>query len=174
MSGVAALRRRCEPVSRKEGGRVARQLWAALDTRAWRHGLGLAAIQLGCAKQVCVIRAGNARLSLMNPRVVAHSAVKVSFEEGCLSFPGKTVDAFRWPWVEVDTLNHGTLTFGSRRGEWSAATLLQAVVVQHEIAHCHGLLFSDFAREDYPEPTEWEAWAEGLRNEHPHSHVHQM
>lgn len=154
------LRKPCEPVKfRREGGIVARRLWAELaryNKRAknWPGAVlatGLSAPQVGIFKQVCVIDIGTPLL-LVNPTIVAHSEVKLPWEERCPSFPGRTFQTFRWPWVEVatDTTREIVRVGPSCPEEWSRESIARAVCAQHEMAHLFGALPMDFAREDCP------------------------
>ncbi len=164
----------CEEVkSRDEGGAIARKLFVELDKnnkkavskKGTAFGLGLSAPQIGLQKKVFVVKHKLCTAAFINPRIVAHSQTKVPFSEGCLSFPGKLVDTFRWPWVVVESLA-GQKTFGPLTPvEWQQSSfLLISVVVQHEIAHLYGLLHFDFEDEDFPEFSEWATWSEKLRN----------
>jgi peptide deformylase len=176
----AVLRLPCEPVRDiREGGEIARKLSRVLEAhnkkavkgyrKAYRRnvgvpslqqGIGLSAPQIGIRKKVCVIRPeGSLPWVLMNPTIVDASPERISFTEGCLSFPGVAVETFRHTWVEVDTLNHGRLTFGPKTPEeFDGNSLLLAIAVQHEVSHLFGLLFFDFASKDSPSP-----WKESVK-----------
>src|SRR5438034_10076890 len=66
-------------------------------------GVGLAAPQLGISQRLFVYRVGRDApvLALVNPEVVWTSDDEESFEEGCLSIPGVTVDVDRPVHVRV-------------------------------------------------------------------------
>ncbi len=166
----------CSPVlSRTEGGEIARKLVAELarhNRRARRPlsadklklleagqiarpqaGVGLAANQIGIRKNVCVLLFNGTPLVLMNPVISWHADWKVPFNEGCLSFPGRYVDTYRWPKVVIETLNLGPLTFGCDYHESHDLNMVmvpgreifKAIIAQHEIAHLRGLTMYDFA-----------------------------
>ena len=162
----AQLRQVCTPVRDvREGGVIARKLTAALERinkknlKAYRknngkhqltRGIGLSAPQIGIAKHVAIVRVGAVPLILMNPVVVDASTNKISFTEGCLSFPGVEVETWRHIWVKVKCLNHpDILTLGPTTPvEWDDGTLLlKSVAAQHEIGHLFGLLMEDFTRQ---------------------------
>jgi peptide deformylase len=127
-----------------------------LDSMRHAHGVGLAAQQIGVAMQVAVIDvtgvkerpsqmwiAGQAvdpeehmPLILINP-VLKPIKKKILSHEGCLSFPGLTLDIARAQRVGVKTrtLEGGTLEF--------EASGLLARAVLHETDHLHGKLFID-------------------------------
>ncbi|MDX9913119.1 MAG: peptide deformylase [Candidatus Moranbacteria bacterium] len=99
------------------------------------NGMGLAAPQIGESIRLCVIDyMGNAYI-LINPKITAHSKIKIDAEEGCLSFPGKFIPVNRFETVQVRYLNE--------KGEKSKikATGLLARALQHEIDHLDGILF---------------------------------
>jgi peptide deformylase len=107
-------------------------------------GLGLAAPQLGVSQRVLVYRVGpDAPLVvLVNPEFEWHSDEKETFEEGCLSIPGITVDVDRAVHVRVHALDEE----GEKRSV--EASGLEARVIQHEIDHLDGVLILDRTSRD--------------------------
>ena len=127
-----------------------------LATMRHAHGVGLAAQQIGEAVQVAVIDVtgikertskmwvegkpvdpeGYMPLVLINP-VVKPTKTKVTATEGCLSFPGLTLEISRGHRVAVKTrtLHGGTF-------EFDASGLLGRAVM-HETDHLHGRLYID-------------------------------
>jgi peptide deformylase len=170
VTDLAALRQKCEPARTvAEGLEVARRLTAALTRFNKRAGkaaargqslpkaIGLAAPQIGVNKRVAVVCIAG-KLTLVNPRIVRCSPVRVPFKESCLSLPGVQADTFRHVWVEVACDNwDGSKLFGPLVPEqWNDPRfLLTSVCVQHECAHLAGLLCTDFGAEDGPPATEW-------------------
>lgn len=182
-----ALRVECLKVKdKKEGGEIARRLWAELtknNKRAKRplsatqmkrggtgdrplpqFGLGLAAVQIGVARKVCVLNVASP-LVLVNPAIVAHSDQLIPFREGCLSLPGKQVETWRYAWVVVEADNHDEpLVFGPRHAnQWTGMSVVESVVAQHEVAHTYSLLMDDFVAKPYPSPSDWEAFGRERR-----------
>ena len=161
------LRTPCEPVKyRSEGGVIARKLFDALarhnkrarkplsvvEDKLGRNrqlGAGLAAPQIGTHKSVCIFSVNGLVTVLMNPVIVEHSTVRIPFKEGCLSFPGKQVETWRYIWVKVDTLNHGLITRGpTDPSAMNSHELFRSVVAQHEIDHLLGVLMFDRTKEE--------------------------
>lgn len=106
-------------------------------------GCGLAAPQIGVMKQIVVIdvdytdRKRNPYV-LINPKIVAADGEKRSYSEGCLSFPGISVDVERPSHVIVHAYNlDGDLM------QYEATGDLLAVCLQHEIDHLHGITMVD-------------------------------
>jgi peptide deformylase len=104
-------------------------------------GIGLAATQVGVAKQVLVAdiaprRPESELIVLINPEIVAAEG-EVIFEEGCLSVPDYQAEVKRHEKITVRGLN-----LKGEEVEIEADGLL-AVVLQHEIDHLHGKLFID-------------------------------
>ncbi len=168
------LRTPSEPVRNlKEGGEIARKLHYALNrinVRAHHQqkrynsskegtvakplfAVGLSAPQIGIQKQVCLVAISSFRMVLINPRVVAHADYKIPWREGCLSFPGKEVDTWRWPWIEVETLDFSRRVIGLK-DQIGTDLVFKSVVAQHEICHLQGLLYTDFQTQDYPDWSE--------------------
>ena len=151
------------PALRKKGERIAhitpeiKKLIADMfETMEEFHGVGLAAQQVGVAKQLTVIdvRAITDRpstleldgqpadpaeimpLVLINP-VVTPVGEAVTGGEGCLSFPEIFADIARPGVVDVKALDAKGKPIAFRCGG------LLARAVQHETDHLHGILFID-------------------------------
>jgi len=151
------------PVLRKKGERIEhitpeiQQLIADMfETMEENHGVGLAAQQVGVAKQVTVIdiRAVTDRPSTLEldghpadpdaimPLVLINPEVTPAGEpakggEGCLSFPEIFADISRPGVVDVNALDAQGKPLAFRCGG------LLARAVQHEKDHLHGVLFID-------------------------------
>ena len=152
-----------DPVLRKKGAKIdaitpdikklIADMFATIEAR---HGVGLAAQQVGVAKQLTVIdvRAVTDRpstleldgqpadvavimpLVLINP-VVTPAGEPVTGGEGCLSFPEIFADIARPGTVDVQALDAHGKPIAFRCGG------LLARAVQHETDHLNGLLFID-------------------------------
>lgn len=127
-----------------------------LETMRAAHGVGLAAQQIGEAVQVAVIDITGVKerqskmwidgkpvipeeympLVLINP-VLKATKTKIVSHEGCLSFPGLTLDIPRSQRVSVKTRTLEGNTF-----EFDAGGLLGRAVL-HEVDHLHGRLYID-------------------------------
>ena len=104
-------------------------------------GLGLAANQIGVAKQVFVYDVGEGPHAVLNPRIVKKRG-KQEGVEGCLSVPGLQGEVRRANFVIVE----GQDVNGDKvRVEAEGIT---ARVFQHEIDHLNGTLFVDRADPD--------------------------
>jgi peptide deformylase len=126
------------------------------DTMRAARGVGLAAQQIGEALQIAVIDITGIKerpskmwikgvpvdpedympLILINP-VLKPTKTKIVSHEGCLSFPGLTLDIPRAQRVAVKT---GTMDGGTF--EFDAGGLLGRAVL-HEVDHLHGKLYID-------------------------------
>jgi peptide deformylase len=151
------------PVLRKKGERIEKitpeikQLIADMfETMQASHGVGLAAQQVGVARQLTVIDvrevtdrpstleldgqpadvAGFMPLVLINPEVTPVTE-PVAGPEGCLSFPEIFADISRPGAVDVRALDAKGKPIAFRCGG------LLARAVQHETDHLNGLLFID-------------------------------
>jgi peptide deformylase len=151
------------PVLRQKGAKIEsvtpeiKQLIADMfETMNENHGVGLAAQQVGVAKQLTVIDVREVKdrpswaevggratdvndlmpLVLINPEVTsAGEAVKGS--EGCLSFPEIYAEISRPEAVDVIALDSDGNAISFRCGG------LLARAVQHETDHLNGILFID-------------------------------
>jgi peptide deformylase len=102
------------------------------------HGIGLAGPQIGIQERIIVISPDHRPQVIINPEILESSGTQIG-EEGCLSIPGLYGDVERAENVVVKGLN--------RKGDTVTYTLdgLAARVIQHEIDHLDGILFSDKA-----------------------------
>lgn len=108
-----------------------------LDTMYAEGGIGLAAPQVGVLKRVVVLRVPpDPEMILINPQIESRSG-SIQAPEGCLSFPGQTVEVERSASIEVSALASNGETIRVR------ARGLLAVCLQHEIDHLDGVLFLD-------------------------------
>jgi len=101
------------------------------------NGVGLAAPQLGIFHRVIVIAPMDMKPTpLVNPKIIRGEGEQVGVE-GCLSIPGLYGDVKRYEFVEVDAQDRKgrRLTFEMEG--------MMARVVQHEIDHLDGVLFTD-------------------------------
>ena len=132
------LRRRSRrvPAVDQEVRRLVADLVASMRRAA---GIGLAAPQIGVSRRVIVADIGTGPVALVNPRVRRRRGRQVGVE-GCLSIPGVYGDVERARYIEVDGRSQR-----GRRIVVKGADLM-ARVLQHEIDHLNGVLFTDPAR----------------------------
>lgn len=101
------------------------------------NGVGLAAPQLGILQRVVVVAPMDMKpTALVNPKIVKAEGEQIGVE-GCLSIPGLYGDVTRFQYVEVEAED--------RKGRHLTYELegMYARVVQHEIDHLDGVLFTD-------------------------------
>jgi len=151
------------PVLRQKGeriGKVTPEIKTLIDdmfeTMRERHGVGLAAQQIGKALQLTVIDVRDAKdrpstveldgkpadVDAMMPMVLINPEIKpygetIKGPEGCLSFPEIFGEIPRPEFVEVKALDAEFKPI-----EFCAGGLL-ARAVQHEVDHLNGILFID-------------------------------
>lgn len=120
-----------------------------LATLAVADGVGLAAPQVGQSQRLVVIDLGEELPDgkrnygikrpeiLFNPEILSYGAATATRQEGCLSLPGL--------WAEVERATEVTVRYQDQDGatHQATATGLRAVVLQHEIDHLNGVLFTD-------------------------------
>ena len=111
-----------------------------LDVMYEADGCGLAGPQVGEMRQIVVIDvdySGHSKRNpyvLINPKVIKADGDPRDFQEGCLSFPGISVNVTRPSHVIVQARNlDGDLM------QYEAEGNLMAVCLQHEIDHLHGI-----------------------------------
>ena len=112
-----------------------------LETMYAASGVGLAAIQVGYQKRICVIDASANKdkpIFLVNPRIIQQSDLTLTGEEGCLSVPGKFNNVPRQTRIKIEYICY--------HGKKLCKTFydLTAIVIQHEIDHMNGKLCIDY------------------------------
>jgi len=110
-----------------------------IETMYAENGVGLAANQVGVAKQIFVASADQIRgqeLVFFNPRIVRSEGVIKEFE-GCLSVPEfyEPVKRAKRVWMKA-------MTLAGKEVEVKGEGLLSRIF-QHEIDHLNGILFID-------------------------------
>ena len=134
--GDPRLRLKGEPVD--SFGKYLHELLDDL-TDSMRHapGVGLAAPQLGEAKQACVIEVESRLYELINPRIVRTVGDDRDLE-GCLSIPGYVAYVTRHErvWVVAQD-RHG------KKYKVAGSGLLGRAL-QHELDHLDGKLYIDY------------------------------
>ena len=99
-------------------------------------GIGLAAPQIGVAKNIIVLDVGQGLISLINPEIVI-SEGSVVREEGCLCLPEISVNVERKENLQIRGIDKkgNPVTFDAEG--------LLSRALQHEIDHLHGTLIID-------------------------------
>lgn len=110
-----------------------------IETLYAKRGAGLAANQVGAAKQIIVVddsREGGNLKVLINPRITKKKGGLIS-SEGCLSLPGIEIEVKRPVKIEVE--------YKDRHGNHKKikAEQLLARIICHEVDHLHGKTLLD-------------------------------
>ncbi len=135
-----ALRVQCSDVLPDEVGPLLDQLERELKHSAsiGRPGIGLAAAQIGIAKNMAIVRVDETRrVNLVNCRIVEGYDKDIFEQEGCLSFPGRFEKTMRFQEIHIENNLVAPNQF--------ICTGLLAVVCQHELDHLVGKLLTDVA-----------------------------
>lgn len=135
-----ALRVKCQDVLPEEVAELIFLLESELAyaNKLGKGGIGLAAPQIGIAKNIAIIRLGKNQgldIDLINCKLDKGYNPILFRDEGCLSFPGRVEDTIRFQEVHViNNLNYPHSFI---------ATGLIAAVCQHELDHLSSTLFMD-------------------------------
>ena len=111
------------------------------ETMYEASGVGLAATQVAIKKRILVTDTTRDRsnpICMVNPEIVEKSG-SLTWQEGCLSFPGVYAKVKRYEKIKVN--------FYTETGEQKSISVendhLFAVCIQHEIDHLNGVTFFD-------------------------------
>jgi peptide deformylase len=139
-----ALRLECTDVLPEEVDALREKLEWELERSAelGRTGIGLAAPQIGIAKNMAIVRLPtgdgvNLNVDLVNCRIAEAYDQGNFVGEGCLSFPGLLVKTRRYNEIKV--------VDNAVEPKEFEATGLFAVCIQHELDHLKGILLPDLA-----------------------------
>lgn len=99
-------------------------------------GFGLAGNQVGLDASLVVVEIKNNLFKLVNPQIVSQEG-RVSFPEGCLSFPGLELEIKRADKILILALDEN-----GKKIEIEAEGVV-SVIFQHEIDHVKGKVFID-------------------------------
>lgn len=128
-----ALRHKCKEVERPdEAQEIIHLLYDEL--RGSSSGVGLSAPQMGIDKKVFVILVDGQMFSFVNPEIL-HLKRPYVATEGCLSFPGVTVQTVRYNYVYFRDSGYP--------GQVKLLEGFSAHVFQHEYDHLEGILMFD-------------------------------
>ncbi|OGC70414.1 peptide deformylase [candidate division WWE3 bacterium RIFOXYC1_FULL_39_7] len=143
------LTQKTTPVEKLDGEIIvlAQNLVDTLDSASEPEGAGIAANQIGSDKRVCVVRQffedphrpdryTYEDLILINPKIVSFSKDTDTDWEGCLSIPNVYGKVERYLKIKVKstTLSGNEISFSAHD--------FFARVIQHEIDHLDGILFT--------------------------------
>ncbi len=110
-----------------------------LETMLDANGVGLAANQVGVSKRVLVALSGEESvLEIINPCLLKAEGEEIGVE-GCLSVPGQCGEVSRAENITLKALNREGYEICLK------AEGLLARILQHEIDHLDGVLFTDKA-----------------------------
>lgn len=100
-------------------------------------GLGLSANQVGLNHRVCCINMGDEIWTMFNPVIIESSGETSEFSEGCLSYPGL--------YLKLKRPSHIKVKFQAIGGQEVEREFdgLTAVVIQHELDHLDGIVYTD-------------------------------
>jgi peptide deformylase len=150
------LRRKARPVTKFDGN-LQTLIDNMIDTMHAAPGVGLAAPQVGVSERVIVVEYGDEEdetvpkklYALVNPEFKAIPQETEVGVEGCLSVPGLLGEVERSLAVTVKGLNRRGQPMRIKAKGWLAR------IIQHEIDHLNGVVFTDRATKIWkPAPEE--------------------
>ena len=147
--GAEVLRKKAAEVNLADKEAIASLVQDLKDTLVTADGCGLAAPQIGVSQRVVIVDGDvvadtydylkDFRRTLINPEILEESEEQATYSEGCLSIPGVYCDIVRSKTIKVryynENLEEVTEVFDN----------FAARMVQHELSHLDGDLFTDHA-----------------------------
>lgn len=138
ITDIEKLKIKCEDVLPEEISDLRSKLQEELilSEKRGHPGLGLAAPQIGIYKRMAIIRIpGMEDIDLVNIKSIKGYDEFLFKGEGCLSFPGKSLNCRRYNEIYISDNMVYPYKF--------IATGLLAVAIQHEQDHLDGILFTE-------------------------------
>ncbi len=127
------LSEKCQDVTFEQGIKISRQMIQSLNATA--GGVGLAAPQIGYAKNIIVIRPNhqiNKCIVMINPLIKNSSSQNNVALQSCLSYPGFSKLVSRSNSVIIQYINQSNQTVINSYQQW------QSRIIQHQIDHLNG------------------------------------
>jgi peptide deformylase len=129
-----------------------------VETMREAPGVGLAATQVDAPLKLIVVEFGDEEdetvqpklYVMVNPDISRYSKETIIGTEGCLSVPNLVGDVERYESITVKFLNRHGKPSKLKAKNWLAR------IIQHEIDHLHGILFTDLATQVWEPMTEEE------------------
>ena len=147
--GAEVLRKTAEPANLSDKEGLAALVQDLKDTLVRADGCGLAAPQIGVSLRVVIVDGDvvadtydylkGFRRTLINPEVLEESDEQVTYSEGCLSIPGIYCDVVRPKKIKVRYYNEDRQEVTEEFDNFAAR------MIQHELSHLDGDLFTDHA-----------------------------
>ena len=107
-----------------------------------KEGIGISAVQVGVLKRICIVGDSDGSFTVMfNPTILVEYGSQKCIE-GCLSFPGLTVEVERPTRVNVEYQD----ILGQRQVLKSRDRLLSQCIV-HELLHLEGIVLPDMGKD---------------------------
>ncbi len=149
LEGDPVLRQKATKINRVDDSvrRLASDMWETLEAA---EGVGLAAPQVGVSRRLIVVHlpedyieegSPEVALRLVNPEIVKARG-EITAMEGCLSIPGWQGDVPRADQITVKATDLNNRDVRLKLEGWAAR------VVQHEIDHLDGILYTDRMRDE--------------------------
>jgi len=145
--GSEILRKKAAPADLEKKKELTALIQDLKDTLARADGCGLAAPQIGVSQRVVIVDGDvvadtydylkGFRRVIINPEILEESEEKTTYSEGCLSIPNLYCDVVRPARI---TLRYYDETF---REVTETLDKFAARMVQHELSHLDGNLFTD-------------------------------
>ncbi len=110
------------------------------QTMLEKDGIGLAGNQVDVLKRIIIVNTKDGPLALINPKISRKSFKKEDCEEGCLSLPDIYGVVRRHQKITVSAYTQDSTRVKIK------TTGMFARVIQHEVDHLNGILFTDRAK----------------------------
>ena len=147
--GAEVLRKTAAPADLNDKAGIAALVQDLKDTLVVADGCGLAAPQIGVSLRVVIVDGDvvsdtyeylkGFRRTLINPEILEESEEQTTYSEGCLSIPGVYCDIVRPTSIKVRYYNENLEVVTEVFDNFAAR------MVQHELSHLDGDLFTDHA-----------------------------
>ena len=145
--GMPALRKVAQDIDSSYEG-LDQLIEDMFETMYQADGAGLAAPQIGLSDRIIVIDASKVedeedesikdfKKVIINPHIIEEEGEEWEFNEGCLSLPNVREDVKRKPRVRIKYMDENFKEYDEYFEGY------QARIMQHEMDHLNGILFTD-------------------------------
>jgi len=153
------LRKKAELVKNPSDPKIKKLIADMIATMKKINGIGLAAPQVGASYRIFTVNVEDKVYAFINPEIKDLSDDKIPFEEGCLSIQKIWGAVIRPKKLTIKALDENGKPIKIR------AKGLLARIIQHEMDHLDGKLFTDKAEKLYKiEEKQWNLYFLARRN----------
>ena len=138
--GNSILRKESKRISKIDDS-IRTLCYDMIETMYANDGVGLSAPQVGILKRIVIMDESGTPRVFINPEIRSTSEERCRMKEGCLSVPNVFLSILRYDSIHIRYRDI------EGKPQYETFTDLSARILQHEMDHLDGLIFTDYEYE---------------------------